>query len=59
MGRNKSTISRELSRHTLDVLLKKGAKSMSIGWDFSANIERAKEQGFEPIELIVIFVNIL
>ncbi|VVH65899.1 hypothetical protein BSPLISOX_2215, partial [uncultured Gammaproteobacteria bacterium] len=34
----------------LDVLLKKGAKS--IGWDFSANIERAKEQGFEPIELL-------
>jgi hypothetical protein len=34
----------------LDALLEMGVKS--IGWDFSANIERAKEQGFEPIELL-------
>jgi hypothetical protein len=34
----------------LDALLEMGAKS--IRRDFSANIERAKEQGFEPIELL-------
>jgi hypothetical protein len=40
---------RQQAIRQLDVLLKNGAKS--IGWDFSANIERAKEQGFERAEI--------
>ncbi|VVM20680.1 hypothetical protein BSPWISOXPB_6605, partial [uncultured Gammaproteobacteria bacterium] len=41
---------RQQAIEQLDALLEMGVKS--IGWDFSANIERAKEQGFEPIELL-------
>jgi tetratricopeptide (TPR) repeat protein len=41
---------RQQAIEQLDALLEMEAKS--IRRDFSANIERAKEQGFEPIELL-------
>lgn len=40
----------EQAKQELDRLLANGHRS--IGWNFSGNIKRAKEDGFENIELL-------